>query len=503
MMHFYPSFRSVSVTGKSMPTGKELRAAVKVQKEGVAAIHNSIDLWNHYLDFKLATTTDNQELERLFERAAVNVGYDFLAHPFWDKYIDFVENRVSDPKKLMELMNRIVIIPMHQYARYYEKWRGLCANTKPSEAVNDATLQQFLSKIKAEKGELTGDALEKALREKLDAQIAKVYKETQEGTNKRWVYEAEIKRSYFHIKPLDRPQLQNWNKYLDFEESAGDVARIRALYERCLVPCAQYEDFWLRYGQWLAKNNLISEAKSAYERAAYTFLPKDKIHIKLALALVLEEEGNIDEARSTYTSILQSTPTHIEAITDYIHFERRQNTDTFESLISQYISSAYLDESARIYLTIQYIKYLQQKMESDKIREMYETYSSAYVKSKYFWINYINFELGLFDKEANKRIIKVFEKARKSLSAEDQQIINNRYRSYLMERGDDIHLLNRVPLHISTEFKSENEESNTLKRPHGDDNNNNNPCAKQPRYDAYAGYGQQSMNYAGSYYTPQ
>lgn len=122
---------------------------------------------------------------------------------------------------------------------------------------------------------------------------------------------------------------------------------------------------------------MISEAKSAYERAAYTFLSKDKIHIKLALALVLEEEGNIDEARSTYTSVLQSSnerihkatnrltssflaPTHIEAITDYIHFERRQNTDTFESLIAQYISSAYLDESARVYLTIQYIKCLQQ-----------------------------------------------------------------------------------------------------------------------------------------------
>ena len=72
-----------------------------------------------------------------------------------------------------------------------------------------------------------------------------------------------------------------------------------------------------------------------------------------------------------------------------------------------------------------------------------------------------------------------------------------------MERGDDVHLLNRVPLHVSTEFKSENEEPNTLKRPHGDNNNNNNPYAKQPRYDAYAGYGQQSMNYAGSYYTPQ
>lgn len=69
---------------------------------------------------------------------------------------------------------------------------------------------------------------------------ALVYAMTAEATNKRWPFEAEIKRPYFHVKPLDTAQLVNWRRYLDFEETEGDVNRIRLLYERCLVPCVIY-----------------------------------------------------------------------------------------------------------------------------------------------------------------------------------------------------------------------------------------------------------------------
>lgn len=134
---------------------------------------------------------------------------------------------------------------MHQYARYYEKWRGLRSTMKPSEAVDHATLETFYKEIREAKGDsLTTEEMELALKEKLDAQTIAVYKKTQEGTNKRWVYEAEIKRPYFHVKPLDRPQLQNWSKYLDFEESLNEIPRIRALYERCLVPCVNIIEFF-------------------------------------------------------------------------------------------------------------------------------------------------------------------------------------------------------------------------------------------------------------------
>lgn len=174
----------------------------------------------------------------LFERAAACVGLDFLAHPFWDKYIGFLENRISaDPKRLLALLNRIVLIPMHQYARYYEKWRGIRNTMSPLEALDSETLETFSKEIQQDKGDISPQEYQIALKEKLDAQTASVYKSTQEGTTVRWVYEAEIKRSYFHVKPLDKPQLTNWSKYLDFEETQNNYDRIQALYERCLVPC--------------------------------------------------------------------------------------------------------------------------------------------------------------------------------------------------------------------------------------------------------------------------
>lgn len=48
------------------------------------------------------------------------------------------------------------------------------------------------------------------------------------------------------MKPLERCQLKNWKEYLDFETEQGDKDRIIILYERCLIACALYEEFWIR-----------------------------------------------------------------------------------------------------------------------------------------------------------------------------------------------------------------------------------------------------------------
>ncbi|KAI7898950.1 uncharacterized protein BX663DRAFT_441902 [Cokeromyces recurvatus] len=373
-------------------------SAEKIFERGVVAIQNSIDLWNQYIDFKLSRSTSNEDMESLFERAANCIGLDFLAHSFWDKYLEFAETRLANPKRVLELLNRIVLIPMHQYARYYEKWRNIRANMNPSEALKPEQLEQFTKEIKEEKNITDPSEVQIALKEKFDNQTATVYKSTQDGTNKRWVYEAEIKRSYFHVKPLDRPQLQNWSKYLDFEESQQDKTRICALYERCLVPCAQYEEFWLRYGQWLTKNDLLEQAKHAYERASYIFLPRTCCTVKISLALILEEEGRIEEARKVFNGVLESMPTHVETILNYVHFERRQNPSAFESIIHTYIHSEQLNEASKAFFTVQYAKYLQQNNQADKAREIYSSSAKMYSQNKYFWMNYINFELSFFGK---------------------------------------------------------------------------------------------------------
>lgn len=45
---------------------------------------------------------------------------------------------------------------------------------------------------------------------------------------------------------MDIPQLTNWRRYLDFEESEGDDTRIQVLYERCLVACVSLY-YYLKY----------------------------------------------------------------------------------------------------------------------------------------------------------------------------------------------------------------------------------------------------------------
>jgi pre-mRNA-processing factor 39 len=64
-----------------------------------------------------------------------------------------------------------------------------------------------------------------------------VFNKAQEETNKRWTFEAEIKRPYFHITELENSQPVNWRKYLDFEEKEGSYARTCFLCERCEVAC--------------------------------------------------------------------------------------------------------------------------------------------------------------------------------------------------------------------------------------------------------------------------
>ena len=94
-----------------------------------------------------------------------------------------------------------------------------------------------------------------------------------DAVQKRWVYESAIKRTYFHIKPLDETQKNNWKKYLDFEEAEGDIVRIYALYERCMVPCALYEEFWYRYAMYLQSKGDSDRAANVFARAATLFVP--------------------------------------------------------------------------------------------------------------------------------------------------------------------------------------------------------------------------------------
>merc|ERR1719436_1988508 len=91
-------------------------------------------------------------------------------------------------------------------------------------------------------------------------------KKTEERIALRAKYEEGIKRPYFHVKPLERGQLKNWQDYLDFmkvemAKEGGDLTEVEIIYERCLIACALYEEFWMDYVSWWESRKALEESE--------------------------------------------------------------------------------------------------------------------------------------------------------------------------------------------------------------------------------------------------
>ncbi|KAH6671232.1 hypothetical protein B0J14DRAFT_595608 [Halenospora varia] len=422
-------------------------AAEMVFERGVASITTSVDLWTDYCSFKVETSHDPDVIRELFERGASSVGLDFLAHPFWDKYLEF-EDRLEAQDKIFEILSRVIKIPMHQYARYFERFRQL-AHTRPlTELVDQETLARFRGEVEAEgfqsgpKGELE---IEREMRTKIDNFHLETFTRTQTETTKRWTYESEVKRPYFHVTELDHPQLVNWRKYLDFEEAEGDYVRAVFLYERCLVTCAFYDEFWFRYARWMsAQPGKQEEVRNIYQRASTLYVPISRPGIRLQYAYFEEMSNRVDLAVDIHQAILERMPGHVETIVSWANLERRQNG--LEAAIEVYksqIDSPVVDLFAKAAFVVEWAVLLWKVQGSvEEARQVFQKNQQWYLQSRHFWAKYLEFELSqptslATESEHYARIKKIhddmIQESRMNLATKKE--LSNYYLLYLQERG--------------------------------------------------------------------
>lgn len=65
--------------------------------------------------------------------------------------------------------------------------------------------------------------------EELESYIAvreELYKKAKEFDSKIIDFETAIRRPYFHVRPLNVAELENWHNYLDFIEGVGDFNKV-------------------------------------------------------------------------------------------------------------------------------------------------------------------------------------------------------------------------------------------------------------------------------------
>ncbi|KAF9131381.1 hypothetical protein BGX30_013127 [Mortierella sp. GBA39] len=411
--------------------------AIEIFERGVKGIANSVDLWVQYCTFIMEHKADNrEEIEQLFERGAKCVGLDFMPHVFWEKFISFYEEK-EEHSKMFQLMERIIKIPMHQYARFYQQYVQLASTRPMSEILSEEQYNTFKAQATARGAQ--EESSEEMPEEQLEAEIRRlvieasglIYARTAEETNKRWPFEAEIKRPYFHVKPMDMPQLSNWRRYLDFEETEGDVERIRVLYERCLVTCALYEEFWLRYGAWARSLGNVDLLQDIYSRAV-VMVPSSNPSLALTLAMIEEERGDHEAARQQYQKTLERLPGHIETIVRFANFERRispSDPSASELVYASQLGLDNVDMMTQTAIVTLYARFLWQvRKDVDGARAIFKTGEGKF-DSKFYFSNYIKFEMDQPGEDYEKRVSAVYEQVR--YSGLPESVRNDYGQSYL------------------------------------------------------------------------
>ncbi|CAH2038975.1 unnamed protein product [Thlaspi arvense] len=349
---------------------------VEVYERAVQAVTYSVDIWLHYCVFAINTYGDPDTIRRLFERALVYVGTDFLSSPLWDKYIEY-EYMQQDWSRLAMIYTRILENPIQNLDRYFSSILSVVdkcyscysfkelAETRPLSELRSAEESAAVAAAsdasesvpsesdgKADEGKSQADgSSEPSLKlestgltdpEELKKYIGireAMYIKAKEFESKIIGFEMAIRRPYFHVRPLNVAELENWHNFLDFIEKDGDFNKVVKLYERCVVACANYPEYWIRYVLSMEASGSMDLADNALARATQVFV-KRQPEIHLFAARLKEQNGDIAGARAAFQLVhSEIAPGLLEAVTKHANMEQRLgNLDDAFSLYEQVIA---------------------------------------------------------------------------------------------------------------------------------------------------------------------
>ncbi|XP_043808438.1 uncharacterized protein LOC110604770 isoform X4 [Manihot esculenta] len=326
---------------------------------------------------------DPSDVHRLFRRAMSFVGKDYLCHTLWDKYIEFAFS-LKHWSSLADIYIQALRFPTKKLHRYYNSFEKLVEiweeemeshsksnMTTSVEPVldNEVSICYKEDDISCIIKDLLDPSIGSARRKALQKYMSigeHLYQQASQLNEKINHFETRIKRSYFHVKPVDISQLENWHQYLDFAESHGDFDWAVKLYERCLIPCANYPEFWIRYTEFVESKGGREIAHYALDRARTIFLKRVSV-IHLFNARFKEHVGDVFNARAAFLQCdTESDSDFVENVVMRSNMEKRHgNFEAASTVYKEAIEKAATKEKWHVLPTL-YVNFSQLKyMTSD------------------------------------------------------------------------------------------------------------------------------------------
>ena len=149
------------------------------------------------------------------------------------------------------IYTRILENPNQQLDRYLNSFKELAGSRPLSElttaeeaaatagAFSDANGQGIEGEARPDEVEQSSKPVSAGLTdaEELEKYIAireEMYKKAKDFDSKIIGFETAIRRPYFHVRPLNVAELENWHNYLDFIERGDDFNKLSNI---CCIIC--------------------------------------------------------------------------------------------------------------------------------------------------------------------------------------------------------------------------------------------------------------------------
>uniref|UniRef100_A0A3Q3NET8 Pre-mRNA-processing factor 39 n=1 Tax=Labrus bergylta TaxID=56723 RepID=A0A3Q3NET8_9LABR len=447
-----------------------IQVAEEVYRRGLQVIPLSVDLWLHYLTFikensDPADPDTEGRIRAAYEHAVLAAGTDFRSDRLWESFITW-ETEQEKLANVTAIYDRILGIPTQLYSQHFQRFKDHVQNNNPKHFLSEDEFVQL--RLELSKASLTPMISEESetpvpqedlppgtedlpdpakrvteienMRHKVIEVRQEVFNHNEHEVSKRWTFEEGIKRPYFHVKALEKTQLNNWKEYLDFEIENGTPERVVVLFERCLIACALYEEFWTKYAKYL-EGYSTDGVRHVYKKACTVHLPK-KPSIHLLWAAFEEQQGNVDEARDILKSLEAAVPGLAMVRLRRVSLERRHgNLDGAEALLLEAMESAknstetsfYAVKLARLQMKVQRSlskarKVLLDAIEKDQVRT-----------SPKLYLNLLELEYSGDVTQNEAEILACFDRALQSpMPLESRLLFSQRKVEFLEDFGSDI-----------------------------------------------------------------
>ncbi|XP_036202773.1 pre-mRNA-processing factor 39 isoform X2 [Myotis myotis] len=406
-----------------------IKQSDEVYRRGLQAIPLSVDLWIHYINF-LKETLDpgdsetNSTIRGFKEHVQNNLPRDLLTG-----------------EQFIQLRRELASVNGHSGDD------GPPGDDLPSGIEDITDPAKLITEI-----------------ENMRHRIIEIHQEmfnyNEHEVSKRWTFEEGIKRPYFHVKPLEKAQLKNWKEYLEFEIENGTHERVVVLFERCVISCALYEEFWIKYAKYM-ENHSIEGVRHVFSRACTIHLPKKPV-VHMLWAAFEEQQGNINEARNILRTFEECVLGLAMVRLRRVSLERRHgNMEEAEHLLQDAIKNAKSNTESSFY-AIKLARHLFkiQKNFAKSKKVLLEAIERDKENTK-LYLNLLEMEYSGDLKQNEENILNCFDKAiHGSLPVKMRITFSQRKVEFLEDFGSDVNKL----LSAYDEHQTLLKEQDSLKR---------------------------------------